>query len=160
MTAETEEFARSTPEPVWLVAANVVAWRRCGPGGQELRPGTKSFKGGAKVYVSGVYLGTGGERLTAIGRERHSGRWIVINTATRHLHTFRPKLVHTPRVLERLSEVGSGRGFGAEYAATLTATLERYARQCRAEAFPASPHPYRCLCHQCLTDASEAPGCG
>ncbi|MEU1619685.1 hypothetical protein ABZ479_20595 [Streptomyces sp. NPDC005722] len=37
-----------TEEPVRLVAANVVAWRRCGVGGQELRPGTKFFKGGRR----------------------------------------------------------------------------------------------------------------
>lgn len=92
------------PEPVWLVAANVVAWRRCGQDGREPRPGTKFFKGGAKVYVAHVYWGPGGERLTAIGRERHTGRWIAVDTATRHLHGFRAKAVYEPRVLERLSE--------------------------------------------------------
>lgn len=30
------------PESGWLIAANVVRWRRYGEGGQELRPGTKS----------------------------------------------------------------------------------------------------------------------
>ncbi|MEK8145249.1 hypothetical protein NKH18_39255 [Streptomyces sp. M10(2022)] len=30
--------------PVWLIAANVVRWRRYGDGGQELRPGTKSYR--------------------------------------------------------------------------------------------------------------------
>jgi hypothetical protein len=32
--------------PLRLIAANVVRWRRYGEGGQELRPGTKSFRGG------------------------------------------------------------------------------------------------------------------
>ncbi|MER5735241.1 MULTISPECIES: hypothetical protein [unclassified Streptomyces] len=140
-------------EPVWLVAANVVAWRRCGAGGRELRPGTKFFKGGAKVYVTHVYWGPGGERLTAMGRERHTGRWIAIDTATRHLHGFRPKLVHTPRVLELLHPAGGGGsgGSGAEHAADVATTLERYARQYRARIAPHSPHPDRCLCHACLT---------
>ncbi|MFF9340443.1 MULTISPECIES: hypothetical protein [unclassified Streptomyces] len=138
-------------EPVLLVAANVVAWRRCGVGGQELRPGTKFFKGGAKVYVADVYWGPGGERLTVVGRERHTSRWIVIDTATRHLYGFRPKLVHTPRLLERLRETGRGGGLNADYAADVSATLERYARQYRAQVAPRSPHPDRCLCHACLT---------
>ncbi|MFD3530039.1 hypothetical protein [Streptomyces sp. NPDC058664] len=141
-------------EPLRLVAANVVAWRRCGAGGQELRPGTKHFKGGAKVYVTGVYWGPGGERVTVAGRERHTGRWIVIDTATRHLHTFRPMLVHTPRVLERLREAGHGYGLDADRAADVSATLERYARRYRAETAPNSPHPDRCLCHACLTGES------
>lgn len=145
----------SEHEPFWVVAANVVAWRRCGVGGQELRPGTKSFKGGSKVYVADAYWGPGGDRITVVGRERHTGRWIVIDTATRHLYGFRPKLVHTPRVLERLGEARRARGFiGAEYAAEVSVTLERYARQYRARTSPQAPHPDRCLCHACLTGES------
>lgn len=139
-------------EPVWLVAANVVAWRRCGAGGQELRPGTKCFKGGAKVYVADAYWGPGGDRVTVAGRARHTGRWVVIDTATRHLHSFRPKLVHTPRVLEVLGRARRARGFGpADRAADVSSTLERYARQYRAATAPYDPHPDRCLCHGCLT---------
>ncbi|MFG3001841.1 hypothetical protein [Streptomyces sp. NPDC048340] len=141
-----------------MIAANVVAWRRCGTGGQELRPGTKCFKGGAKVYVAGAYWGPEGDRVTVVGRERHTGRWIVIDTATRHLHSFRPKLVHTPRVLERLRETRRhGAGLGADRAAEASAVLERYARQYRAEIAPSRPHPDRCLCHACLTGESGSP---
>ncbi|MGW6704910.1 hypothetical protein ACWGDE_08460 [Streptomyces sp. NPDC054956] len=146
------EESDGSQEPVWLVAANVVAWRRCGAGGQELRPGTKSFKGGAKVYVSHVYWGPGGDRLTVIGRERHTSRWITIDTATRHLHSFRPKAVYAPRVLERLSESPfAPHGLGAERAETFSAALEEYARRYRAEVARSSPHPDHCLCHACLT---------
>ncbi|MEU4357445.1 hypothetical protein [Streptomyces virginiae] len=153
-----DESADRSAEPVWLVAANVVAWRRCGVGGQELRPGTKCFKGGAKVYVAGVYWGPGGDRVTVAGRERHTGRWIVIDTATRHLYGFRPKLVHTPRVLERLREERYARGFATEeHVVDTSAVLERYARQSRAETAPKSPHPDRCLCHACLTGEAEHP---
>ncbi|MER7736613.1 hypothetical protein ABTX80_37650 [Streptomyces erythrochromogenes] len=152
-----DESDDRAPEPVWVVAANVVAWRRCGVGGQELRPGTKFFKGGAKVYVSGVYCGPGGDRVTVAGRERHSGRWIVIDTATRHLHNFRPQLVHTPRVLERLGEERYARGFTEErYAVDAAPVLERYARQYRAATAPGSPHPDRCRCHACLTGEALA----
>ncbi|MFJ1567159.1 hypothetical protein ACIOG8_23600 [Streptomyces erythrochromogenes] len=159
-----DESDDRSPEPVWVVAANVVARRRCGVGGQDLRPGTKCFKGGAKVYVARVYWGPGGDRVTVAGRERHTGRWIVIDTATRHLYGFRPKLVHTPRVLERLREDRYARGFAtADYAVAAAAVLEQYARRDRAATAPWSPHPDRCLCHTCLTgeagyaDDSDGP---
>ncbi|MEV7909306.1 hypothetical protein [Streptomyces griseus] len=32
------------PEPLWLAAANVVRWRWYGDGGQELRPGTRTYR--------------------------------------------------------------------------------------------------------------------
>lgn len=152
-----DEVGGSPTAAVWLVAANVVAWRRCGVGGQELRPGTKFFRGGAKVYVVDVHWGSGGHRLSVLGRERHSGRWIAIDMATRHLHSFRPKLVHTPKVRERLGEAGRVHDIGAEaaeYASDRAATLERYARRYRAEAAAGSPHPDRCRCHSCLTGES------
>ncbi|MFI8963008.1 hypothetical protein ACIGO8_12885 [Streptomyces sp. NPDC053493] len=146
------------PDPVWLVAANVVAWRRSGVAGARLLPGTKSFKGGSKVYVARVHWGPGGDRLTVVGRERHTSRWIVIDTATRHLHSFRPKLVHTPRVLARLNELRHhGRGFGADEAVTVSATLEDYARRYRSEVSPHSPHPDHCLCHACLAGEAAMP---
>ncbi|WP_370414327.1 hypothetical protein [Streptomyces fradiae] len=141
-----------TMEPVWVVAANVVTWRRCGEGGQELRNGTKAFRGGAKVYVLRAYWGPGGERLTALGRERHTSRWIVLDLATRHLFGFRAKQVHSPRVLERIAAHRYGGGFGtAEAAGEIAETLERYARRYRAAVSPYSPHPEHCLCHVCLT---------
>ncbi|MFD5765876.1 hypothetical protein ACFWIN_08655 [Streptomyces sp. NPDC127049] len=152
-----DEVGGGPTAAAWLVTANVVAWRRCGVGGQELRAGTKSFRGGAKVYVVRVYWGPGGDRLSVLGRERHSSRWINIDMATRHLHGFRPKLVHTPRVLERLGEAGRVREAGAEppaYVTDCATTLERYARRYRAEV--RGPHPDRCLCHSCLTGESVA----
>lgn len=76
-------------EPLWLIAANVVRFRRYGEGGQELRPGTKSFRGGSKVYVIGGYGGMAYEGVTVIGRGRHTGACITIDMATRNLHSFR-----------------------------------------------------------------------
>lgn len=141
--------AESTFERVWLVAANVVRWRRWGDFGQELRPGTKAFKGGTKVFVVDTYPGPGNEQLTAVGRGRHTGRWITIDTATRHLHTFRAKLVHAPAVLRRAGNAGwfPRTREGAEQAAR---ELDRIAREQRQD-YHAGPHPDPCLCHACLT---------
>ncbi|MGW5419220.1 hypothetical protein [Streptomyces sp. NPDC003943] len=147
----TESEAGAEAEPVWLVTANVVGWRRCGQGGQELRNGTKAFRGGAKVYVLRVYWGPGGDRLTVLGRERHTSRWIAVNVATRHLYNFRAKQVHSPRVLGRLAATYHQQLDTAEAAGEVAETLERYARRYRAEVAPRSPHPDHCLCHVCLT---------
>ncbi|MFB8033069.1 hypothetical protein ACFC5Z_08930 [Streptomyces sp. NPDC056004] len=136
----------AAPEPVWLVAANVVLWRRYGELGQELRPGTKAYRGGAKVYVIDTYAGMGNQQLTTVGHGRHTGHWITIDTGTRHLHTFRAQLVYTPAVLKRCDGRGSGTREAAE---ELAALLERIAREER-HAHHAAPHPDRCLCHECL----------
>ncbi|WP_327708400.1 hypothetical protein OG912_05280 [Streptomyces sp. NBC_00464] len=132
-------------EPLWLVAANVVLWRRYGDLGQELRPGTKAFRGGAKVYVVDTYPGTGNEQLTAVGHGRHTGRWIAIDTGTRHLHTFKAQLVYSPAVLKRCGTRPRTR----EEAEELAALLERVACHER-HAHHAAPHPDPCLCHACL----------
>ncbi|MGW2085197.1 hypothetical protein [Streptomyces sp. NPDC001880] len=134
------------PEPVRPVAANVVLWRRYGELGQELRPGTKAYRGGARVYVVGTYPGTGHQQLTTVGHGRHTGRWITIDTGVRHLHTFRAQLVYVPAVLKRCD----GRGFGTrEEAAEPAALLERVAREER-HVHHGAPHPDGCRCHECL----------
>ncbi|MFF2010066.1 hypothetical protein ACFVWY_13450 [Streptomyces sp. NPDC058195] len=138
------------PEPFWLVAANVVLWRRYGPLGQELRPGTKAYRGGAKVYVVSTYPGTGNQQLTTVGRGRHTGRWITIDTATRHLYGFRARLVYSPAVLRRCA--GAGRAPRAE-AEELAAPLERIAGEER-HAWHGGPHPDPCLCHACRPPVS------
>ncbi|MFF2330653.1 MULTISPECIES: hypothetical protein [unclassified Streptomyces] len=143
------------PEPAWLVAAHVVLWRRYGDLGQELRPGTKAYRGGAKVYVVDTYPGMGHQQLTTVGHARHTGRWITIDTSTRHLHTFRAQLVYIPAVLRRCAHPGiAGPGTAGPGAATRheaeewAALLERVAREER-EAHHGAPHPSPCLCHSC-----------
>lgn len=133
------------PGPVWLVAANVVLWRRYGELGQELRPGTKAFRGGARVYVIDTYPGMANEQLTAVGRGRHTNRWITIDTATRHLHTFRARLVYSPAVLRRCGTRPRTRAEAEE----LAELLDRVARHERRD-YHAAPHPDPCRCHACL----------
>ncbi|MFB9393114.1 hypothetical protein ACFPM3_13890 [Streptomyces coeruleoprunus] len=135
------------PEPLWLIAANVVRWRRYGDMGQELRPGTKAYRGGAKVYVVGTYGGMGHEQLTTVGRGRHSARWITIDTATRHLHTFRAKLVYAPAVLRR---AGAPVWATEEAARGMAELLDRVARNER-RGYHGGAHPEPCSCHACLT---------
>ncbi|WSS58248.1 hypothetical protein OG543_24165 [Streptomyces sp. NBC_01178] len=139
------------PEPVWLVTANVVRWRRYGDGGQEFRPGTRAYRGGTKVYVVDTYPGTGHEQVSTIGRGRGSGRWITIDTGTRHLHAFRARLVYSPAVLRRAEAYGAP-SRSREEAEELAALLERLAADCR-DTHHGAPHPTHCLCHACLNAA-------
>lgn len=139
------------PGPLWLVAANVVRWRRYGEQGQEFRPGTKAFRGGAKVYVLDTYPGTGNEQLTAVGHGRHTGRWITVDTGTRHLHTFRARPVYSPAVLRRCAGVPART---REEATELAKRLEDVARRGR-HTHHAAPHPDPCLCHACLPVSPE-----
>ncbi|MFH8689465.1 hypothetical protein ACH4EC_21685 [Streptomyces anulatus] len=143
-----------TAEPLWLVAANVVRWRRYGDGGQELRPGTKSYRGGSKVHVVRTYGGMGHEELTTIGRGRHTGAYITIDMATRNLHTFRPVAVYSPAVLRRAAAFGvDGSWATREYAEELAALLGRLAPRYREEHWRGAPHPVPCRCHGCLSPA-------
>ncbi|MFF7007639.1 hypothetical protein ACFY9Y_09445 [Streptomyces fimicarius] len=135
------------PEPLWLVAANVVRWRRYGDGGQELRPGTRTYRGGAKVYVVDTYPGMAHEQVTTIGRAR-TGRWITVDTGSRHLHTFRAKSVFAPAVLRRAEALGV-RPRSREEAEELAGLLERLAAGSR-DTHHGAPHPAGCLCHTCL----------
>ncbi|WP_406391436.1 hypothetical protein [Streptomyces sp. NBC_00887] len=147
----TDGDREASPEQAWLVAANVVRWRRYGDGGQELRPGTKSYRGGSKVHVISTYPGMAHEQLTTIGRGRHTGTYITIDMATRNLHTFRAVPVHSPTVLRLWTEAGvGGCRPSREDAEELAVLLERLAAEYRTTSW-GSPHPLPCRCHECLT---------
>lgn len=144
----------ASAEPLWLVAANVVRWRRYGDGGQELRPGTKSYRGGSKVHVVKTYGGMAHEELTTVGRGRHTGAYITIDMATRNLHTFRPVAVYSPAVLRRAAAFGvDGSWATREYAEELADLLGRLAPRYREEHWRGAPHPVPCRCHDCLSPA-------
>ncbi|WP_406465001.1 hypothetical protein OHB07_29065 [Streptomyces sp. NBC_00111] len=143
--------ASAPAEQSWLIAANVVRWRRYGDGGQELRPGTKSYRGGSKVYVIGSHAGSGHEQLTTIGRGRHTGTYITLGMATRNLHTFRAVPVHSPTVLRLCEEADVGGCWTTrEDAEELAVRLAGLAVEYRTTHWD-STHPVPCRCHECLT---------
>ncbi|MFD6889201.1 hypothetical protein [Streptomyces sp. NPDC059957] len=133
-------------EPVWMPAANVVLWRRYGEGGQGQRPGTRMFKGGAKVYVHDLVSGWEGCQI--VGRPRHGRGYRCAYLAIRHLHGFRPVLVRSPAVLR----IAEGSVFSDKEDAEDCAVLMEYrAWDLRSGAGPYWPHPEPCHCHECLT---------
>ncbi len=88
--------------PVWCVAANVVNERPYGPGGAEVRRGTRHFAPGAKVYVFHFFWGMGGEQVTVVGRHRKSRRFITLIMPAAHLANWRAELVYSPNVIRHV----------------------------------------------------------
>ena len=92
--------------PVWCVTANVVLERRYGPGGAEVRRGTKHFAPGAKVHVFEFFWGMGGEQVSVVGRHRKSKKYIALTMRAAHLANWRAELAYSPAVIRRLLEKG------------------------------------------------------
>lgn len=90
--------------PVWCVVANVLIERPHGPGGGEIRSGTKHFAPGAKVHVVHYFWGMGGERVTVVGRHRKSKRYITLVMQADHLANWRAELVYSPHVIRHVLE--------------------------------------------------------
>jgi hypothetical protein len=92
--------------PVWCVAANVLNERPYGPGGAEIRRGTKHFAPGAKVYVFDFFWGMGGEQVTVVGRHRKSRRYITLVMRATHLANWRAELAYSPHVIKQVLASG------------------------------------------------------
>ncbi len=87
------------PEPVWCVSANIVAERPCGPGGAEMRSGTKHFKAGAKVYC--VAFHAGWTRVDVVGHHRGSYHLVRMAIRPEWLTDFKTELVYSPYVISQ-----------------------------------------------------------
>ena len=119
MTAGEASLAES-PQPVgqphssWCAVANVVENRPYGPGGTEIRHGTKHFAPGAKVYLVTGYWGMGGESVTVIGRHRRTHRFITITLRSDYLQAWRTELAYSPAVIGALAEAGEYTSHGEQ----------------------------------------------
>jgi hypothetical protein len=123
------ESASSNEPELWAAVANVREACRKGPGGAELRNGTKHFRGGAKVYVIDAFRGTC-HTVTVIGQHRKSRKWMCLHMPAHHLENLRPKLVYSPTVQTMMREhyAASGRTEppGREYVEELCAVLPHW----------------------------------
>jgi hypothetical protein len=94
-------------EPLaWCVVANVAREIPSGPGGLEIRRGTRHFSPGTKVWVLPPRWGDGAERLVVIGRHRGSRRHVRMVMPRRHLTGFRAQGIYSPTAFRRLTEWG------------------------------------------------------
>jgi hypothetical protein len=88
---------------VWCVIANLVKERPFGPGGEEIRHGTKHFKGGAKLYIIDAYWGMC-KSVTVIGHHRKGSRFIKLDIPASYVENLRVKPVYHPKVLQLIGE--------------------------------------------------------
>jgi hypothetical protein len=65
------------PEYYWTAVGNIVRERPYGPGGAEIRFGTKHFASGAKAYIINWYAGMC-RRIIVVGLHRKSKRFITL----------------------------------------------------------------------------------
>ncbi len=77
----------------WGITANIKPELPYGEGGQEVRIGTKQFRGGAKVYIVGCYPGMC-ESLVVIGQNRHSNRFIRSVVRVNVVENMRIKMIY------------------------------------------------------------------
>ncbi len=79
-------------KPVWAVVANVIVQR---PEGGDPRPGTKDFRGGAKVYIIVRFPDDGcGEAITVLGYHRQSHKVITRSVTPDDLTNWRVERTH------------------------------------------------------------------
>ena len=88
---------------IWCIVANVKREHPHGPGGKEIKIGTRLFRGGAKVHIAGCFPGTC-HSVVAIGLHRKSKRHIVCVVDVLHVENFRVKPVYHPKVLEIIKQ--------------------------------------------------------
>lgn len=84
---------------VWCIVANIKREHPFGPGGEETKVGTRQFRGGTRVYISGCWPGTC-TAVVCIGLQRHTRRFITCTVYVCWVENFRVKLVYQPKVRE------------------------------------------------------------
>jgi hypothetical protein len=109
---------------VWCVAANVAEEQPFGPGGQEIRRGTKHFAPHAKVYCFPAQWGDGYQDIRVVGRHRASHRYVTMVIPSKRLTNWRAELVYSPHVIKELAGYWDGTHASKEIA-------ESIAQMCR-----------------------------
>jgi hypothetical protein len=100
---ESIEFSQGERvEPIWGVTARVAKSLPFGPGGKDVRRGTKKFRANQKVYLQADWWGTGSSIVTVIGRFHGKHQYISSAVSTAYLTDFRAELVYSPAIIERI----------------------------------------------------------
>jgi len=100
---ETNPELEAELESQWYLIGNIVEQRPYGEGGTEVRPGTKHFSGGTKVYCLPAQWGDGYEKIVVVGRHRGSKRFETMVLDSSCVTNWRAKVVYSPAVLRRLA---------------------------------------------------------
>lgn len=103
METTDSNVAEAAPEAYWTAVANVIRERPYGPGGAEMRFGTKHFAPGAKVYIIDWYAGMC-ERIVVVGMHRKSKKFIRLVIDAKVVENLRPKLCYTPAAIQKIKD--------------------------------------------------------
>jgi len=95
-------------EPVWCPVANMVRERPYGPGGREIRRGSKHFAPGAKLYCFPALWGDGYVQIQVIGRHRATHRYVNMIVNEKWLTNWRVRLAYSPHVIRELLPLWDG----------------------------------------------------
>lgn len=94
--------------PVWCPVANMTAQRPYGPGGAEIKHGSKHFAAGAKLYYRSGFWGNAAEQVEVAGHHRASHRYVTMVVSSAWLENWRVELVYSPHVISELWPRWSG----------------------------------------------------
>jgi hypothetical protein len=129
----------------WTAVANIVRERPYGPGGAEIRLGTKHFAPGAKVYIIDWFPGTC-ERIAVVGLHRKAKQLIAIVIDVKLVENLRAKVCYAPAVIAKIKDYYQAEDLSfltQEFADTLCQTLPFWQAQewRHAQPKPAPPVP-------------------
>ncbi len=95
-------------DSTWVIAGNIVEERPYGPGGSEIRRGTRLFRPGAKVYLDSLERSYNVcrqypyENVKVVGQHRKSRAWILSWVRAEWVANWRVQVLYQPGALERL----------------------------------------------------------
>jgi hypothetical protein len=117
VAATAELFASHSPPErkwgSWVIEANIAKDPRQGRDGATLHTGTPKFRGGAKVYVAGLYWGMVSTAVV-VGRHRMDHQYLGCAIALELLEKLRPKVLYSPGVARIIAHELATSGVAAD----------------------------------------------
>ena len=94
-----EQFMEHGLSWLWSLVGNIVQEHEFGEE-HEIKPGTKQFSSGTKVFLAPSQWGDGYERIVVIGLSRHGSKYIEVVTRSEYIENYRMQKVYKPDVLK------------------------------------------------------------
>ena len=94
-----EQFLKHGFTWCWSLVGNIVQEHDFGEE-HEIKPGTKQFSRGTKVFLAPCQWGDGYEKIVVIGLPRRGNKYIEVVTHSKYIENFRMQKVYKPDVLK------------------------------------------------------------
>lgn len=94
-----EQFLEHGLSWCWSLVGNIVQEHAFGEE-HEIKPGTKQFSSGTKVFLAPSQWGDGYEKIVVIGLPRHGSKYIEVVTRSEYIENYRMQKVYKPDVLK------------------------------------------------------------